>query len=148
MKVLIVYDTLHGNTKKVAEQISEGINTKEGNEVSINNVKEVDVTNDVSYDLILIGSPNHGSSSTKAIQEFIKSLADSSLKGSSFAVFDTYMGGEINKAVKKLEEQISKSQPDLKKASSGLSIKVDGMEGPIADGELPKCKEFGIKLAK
>ncbi|KKM00543.1 hypothetical protein LCGC14_1803360 [marine sediment metagenome] len=35
MKVLIAYDTKHGNTKKVAELIGEGINTKEGNEVRL-----------------------------------------------------------------------------------------------------------------
>jgi hypothetical protein len=30
----------------------------------------------------------------------------------------------------------------------GLSIKVDGMKGPIVEEDLSKCKEFGIKLAK
>ena len=99
MKVLIAYDTKHGNTKKVAELIGEGINTKEGNEVTINNVKEIDVTNDVSYDLILIGSPNHIGSHTKTVKKFITSLADSTLKGSSFAVFDTYMGKDFEKAI-------------------------------------------------
>ncbi|KKM05532.1 hypothetical protein LCGC14_1753130 [marine sediment metagenome] len=148
MKVLIVYDTMHGNTKKVAELIGEGINTKEGNEVLINNVKDIDVTNDVAYDLILIGSPNHAKSHTKSVKNFITSLADSSLKGSSFAVFDTYMGDQVEIVVRKMEEQISESQPDLKRATPGLSIKVDGMKGPIADVDLPKCKEFGIKLAK
>ena len=148
MKVLIVYDTMHGNTKKVAELIGEGINTKEGNEVTIDNVKEIDVTNEASYDLILIGSPNHAKSHTKSVQKFITSLADSPLKGSSFAVFDTYMGDQVEIVVKKMEKQVSESQPALKKASQGLSIKVNGMKGPIADEDLPKCKEFGVKLAK
>ena len=148
MKVLIAYDTKHGNTKKVAELIGEGINTKEGNEVTINNVKEIDVTSEASYDLILIGSPNHIGSHTKAVKKFITSLADSPLKGSSFAVFDTYMGKDFEKAIRKMENQVSESQPDLKKASKGLSIKVDGMKGPIADEDLPKCKEFGVKLVK
>ena len=148
MKVLIAYDTKHGNTKKVAELIGEGINTKEGNEVTINNVKEIDVTNDISYDLILIGSPNHIGSHTKTVKKFITSLADSPLKGSSFAVFDTYMGKDFEKAIRKMENQVSESQPDLNKASKGLSIKVDGMKGPIADEDLPKCKEFGVKLVK
>ncbi|HDZ19376.1 MAG TPA: flavodoxin family protein [archaeon] len=148
MKVLIAYDTKHGNTKKVAELIGEGINTKEGNEVTINNVKEIDVTNEASYDLILIGSPNHIGSHTKTVKKFITSLADSPLKGSSFAVFDTYMGKDFEKAIRKMENQVSESQPDLNKASKGLSIKVDGMKGPIADEDLPKCKEFGVKLVK
>jgi hypothetical protein len=30
----------------------------------------------------------------------------------------------------------------------GLSIKVDGMKGPIVEEDLSKCKEYGIKLAK
>ena len=148
MKILIVYDTMHGNTKQVAELIGEGINTKEGNEVTISSVKEIDVTNDLSYDLILIGSPNHAKSHTKSIQKFIISLADSPLKGRSFAAFDTYMGDQIEIVVKKIENQVSESQPNLKKASQGLSIKVDGMKGPIADADLPKCKEFGLKLAE
>jgi len=38
--------------------------------------------------------------------------------------------------------------PDLNKAGSGLSIKVTGMKGPISEEDLPKCKEFGIKLLK
>jgi hypothetical protein len=28
-----------------------------------------------------------------------------------------------------------------------LSIKVEGMKGPIADDALPKCKDFGKKIA-
>jgi hypothetical protein len=39
--------------------------------------------------------------------------------------------------------------PNLIKVSPGLSIKVEGTgasKGPIGDGDLPKCKEFGIKL--
>ena len=137
-----------GNTKQVAELIGEGINTKEGNEVTIDNVKEIDVTNDITYDLILIGSPNHAKNHTKSVKKFITSLADSPLKGSSFAAFDTYMGDQVDLVVTTIENQVSESQPDLKKASQGLSIKVTGMKGPIADEDLPKCKEFGIKLAE
>jgi len=33
-----------------------------------------------------------------------------------------------------------------KTLSGGLSIKVGGMKGPIVDEDLPKYKEFGIKL--
>jgi len=41
--------------------------------------------------------------------------------------------------------------PDLTKASPGLSIKVEDTgtsKGPIANEELPKYKEFGIKLVQ
>ena len=29
----------------------------------------------------------------------------------------------------------------------GLSVRVEGMKGPVAEGELPKCKEFGVTIA-
>ena len=148
MKILIVYDTKHGNTKKVAELIGEGLESAEENVITIENVKEIDLNKDEIYDLILVGSPNHVGSHTKSVKKFIKGLPNASLKGKSFAVFDTYMSKDYEKAVKKMEKQINEVMPNLNKASSGLSIKVGGMKGPIVEEDLPKCKEFGVTLAK
>ena len=64
------------------------------------------------------------------------------------AVFDTYLGGDFKKAVKKIEKQISEKAPQLTLAVPGLSIRVKGMRGPIEEGEIPKCKEFGVNIAK
>lgn len=63
------------------------------------------------------------------------------------AVFETYLGGAFEKAVKKMERQIAEKAPGLKIVTPGLSIRVDGIKGPITDGELPKCQEFGIRIA-
>lgn len=46
-----------------------------------------------------------------------------------------------------MEKRISEKVPLMKKLVPGLSIKVQGMKGPIMDGELPKCKDFGKKIA-
>ena len=64
------------------------------------------------------------------------------------AVFDTYIGGDFEKAVKKMEKRISEKAPGLSLAAPGLSIRVDGMKGPITEGELPKCQNFGIIIGK
>ena len=148
MKIIIIYDTKHGNTKKVAELIGEGLNTVEGNTITFQNVEEFDFNKEETYDLILIGTPNHYGKPTKPIKKFIEDLPTSSLKAKSFAVFDTYMFKDYEKAVKKMEKKINELMPSLGKVSSGLSIRVAKTEGPILDEELPKCKEFGIKLAK
>ena len=148
MKVLIAYDTKYGNTKKVAELIADGINTVEGNETVINHINDIDISKDETYDLILIGSPNHMGRHIKTVKKFIKKLSEAPLKGNSFAVFDTCLGGGFEDAIKKMEKQIGESMPDLNKASPGLSIKVSGMKGPILEEDLPKCREFGIKLVK
>ena len=71
MRVLIGYDTKYGNTKKVAELIAEGIKTVEENEIDINHVNDVDLSKDLVYDLIVIGSPNHMGSHTKKVKKFI-----------------------------------------------------------------------------
>ena len=148
MKVLIVFDTKHGNTQKVAELIADGINSVEGNETEVVNVKDFELSENKTYDLILIGSPNHVGTYTKSIKKFIKNLSNASVKASSFAAFDTYMSKDFEKAVKKMEKQISENLPNSTMALPGLSIKVGGMKGPIVEEDLSKCKEYGIKLAK
>jgi menaquinone-dependent protoporphyrinogen IX oxidase len=148
MKALIVFDTKHGNTQKVAEFIADGINSVEGNETEVVNVKDVDLNEEKTYDLIVIGSPNHVGSHVKTIKKFINNLPSASLKFNSFAAFDTYMGKSFEKAVKKMEKQLKENIPNSTSTLPGLSIKVGGMKGPIVDEDLPKCKEYGIKLAK
>jgi len=152
MKVLIIFDTKHGNTQQVAELIADGINSVEGNETEVVNVKDFEVYfefyfENKTYDLILIGSPNHVGSHVKSIKKFIKKLSSASVKASSFAAFDTYMSKDFEKAVKKMEKQISENLPNSTMALPGLSIKVGGMKGPIVEEDLSKCKEYGIKLA-
>ena len=99
------------------------------------------------YDAILIGCPNHFGRATLGIKGFINKLGKLNLEGKLAAVFDTYMGGDFEKAVKKMEKQLGEKVSGLKIPVPGLSIKVEGMKGPIAEGELPKCREFGAKIA-
>jgi flavodoxin len=132
----------------VAELIAEGITSTEGNDVTVNNVKDVKLKKDGTYDLILIGSPAHFGRHVGSVKKFIDRLPKAQLKVKAYAVFDTYIKTDFEKAVKNMENQISEKMPDLKKATPGLSIKVDGMKGPITEEDLPKCKEFGINLTK
>ncbi|MFX0011816.1 MAG: flavodoxin family protein [Candidatus Hermodarchaeota archaeon] len=146
-----MYDSKYGNTEKVAKLIAEGITSIEGNDVIVNNVKKVNLKEEVSYDLILVGSPNHFGRHIGSVKKFINKLPQSQLKVNDYAVFDTYIKTDFEMAVKRMEEQFSEVMPDLTKASPGLSIKVEGAgpsKGPIVKEELPKCKEFGIKIAQ
>ena len=146
-KVIVVYESKHGNTKLVAEAIIEGTNEIEGIEAVLSELKEVDLNNIADYDAILVGSPNHFGGPTRSIKKFIDKLGKLDLKGKMFAVFDTYLGDDFEKAVKKMEKRINEKVFGSKQLAPGLSIKVQGMKGPISEGELPKCKEFGNKIA-
>lgn len=147
MKVIVVYESKYGNTKRVAETIIEGMREVEGIETFLSELKEVDFNNIPSYDAILIGSPNHMGGPTRGIKGFIDKLGKLQLKGKMFAVFDTYLGKDFEKAVKKMEKQINEKVRGMERLASGLSIKVQGMKGPIVEDEFPKCREFGKKVA-
>jgi len=146
-KVIVVYESKYGNTKLVAEKIIEGMRQVKGVEAVLSEVKEVDLSQIPSYDAILIGSPNHIGGPTRGVKKFIDKLGKLNLSGKLFAVFDTYLGKDFEKAVKKMEKRINEKIPELKLIVPGLSIKVGDMKGPIVDEELPKCKEFGKKIA-
>ena len=149
IRVFVVYDTKYGNTKQVAEKIVEGINASGDIETAIGYVKEVNPTDLANYDAILIGAPNHMGKPTRTISKFVDELAKLDLKDKQVAVFDTYFQRQRNfeKAMKKLEKNVSKKLPSWRLLTAGLSIKVTGINGPIAEGELPKCVEFGKKIA-
>jgi len=147
LKIIVIYESKYGNTKRVAELIIEGMNEINETEASLKEIKEVDLKTISDYDVIIIGSPNHMGGPTRGIKGFIDKLSKIKLEGKMFAVFDTYMGKDFEKALKKMEKQINKRVPGLKQLTDGLSIKVQGMKGPIVESELTKCKEFGKNIA-
>ena len=146
-KAIVIYESKYGNTKLVAEMIGEQINQVSGMEAVLTEVSKVDIKQIDGFDTILVGSPNHIDRATRSIRKFIDKLGKLSLEGKQGAVFDTYLGRDFEKAVKKMEKQIREKVPTLKIMSPGLSIKVQGMKGPLVEGELSKCSEFGKKIA-
>ena len=146
-RVFVVYDTKYGNTKLVAEKIVEGIREVEGIETAIGDVEEVNLENLADSDSILIGSPNHMGGPARGVKKLIDKLGKLDLKAKWVAVFDTYLGEDFEKATKKMEKRIGEKFPGVKLITSGLSIRGGGTKGPIVEGELPKCKDFGKKIA-
>jgi menaquinone-dependent protoporphyrinogen IX oxidase len=148
-KVLVVYDTKHGNTKLAAETIVEAIKEVHGIEVSIGYVKEMDIGKVADYDAIILGAPNHMGRPSQTMKKFVNRLAELDLKASGVAVFGTYSGKirSPDRAAKKLEKMAEKKLPNLKLISPSISIRVHGIPGPIMEGELPKCKDFGRRIA-
>lgn len=146
-KAIVVYESKYGNTKLVAEMIAEGMNQVSGTEAILAELNDVDITQLDEFDTILVGSPNHMGGATRSIRKFIDKLGKLNLESKQGAVFDTYLAKDFEKAVKKMEKQIGEKVPGLTLMAPGLSIRVEGMKGPITDGELPKCKEFGVKIA-
>ncbi len=146
MKIFVVYDTKYGNTKQVAEKIEKELREVKGIDVTISDVEKVGIDRVADCDVIVIGAPNHFGRPARKITQFIDKLSKFDLKGKQVAVFDTYIGKDFEKAVKKMEERIT-DKTSLQIITPGLSIRVEGMKGPITEEELDKSKEFGKKIA-
>ncbi|MFX0169088.1 MAG: flavodoxin family protein [Candidatus Hodarchaeota archaeon] len=154
-KALVAYDTKYGNTQRVAELIAEGMK-ETGVEVSVENMKNVNFDTVAGYNAILMGSPNHIRRPTRTFKKFVKKLQKLGLKEKTLVAFDTYSigkeedvgvlqpgGSQYQVALLKMESHINDKLPHLKLLTPGLSIAVIGMEGPILDVEISKCREFG-----
>jgi flavorubredoxin len=148
-KVFVVYDSKYGNTKLAAENILEGIREVEGIETAIGYVKEVNTGKVADCDAIVLGAPNHMGRPSRTMKKFVDRLAELDLKAKDVVVFGTYSGRirTVDRAVKKLEKMVEKKLPNLNLISPGLSIRVNGIPGPLVEGELPKCVDFGKKIA-
>ena len=150
MKVFVAYDTKYGNTKQVAENIMAGIKAVEGMEAAMGYVNEVNPADLAGYDALMLGAPNHMGRPSRTMKKFVDSLAEVDLKAKHVAVFGTYAGREraLDRAVKKLTKMAEKKLPNLNIVSPWLSVRVNGVTGPVVDGELSKCVEFGKKIAE
>jgi menaquinone-dependent protoporphyrinogen IX oxidase len=146
VRVVIVYDTQYGNTKIVAEKIAEGTRELKGIETEVYDVKEVDPKKLADADAIVVGAPNHIGSPSRTIMKFIDKLSEIESKAKSVAVFNTHLAKD-ERAIAKMEKKLGEKTPALKLMTAGLDIRVEGMKGPIAGGELPKAIEFGKTIA-
>lgn len=147
VKVLITYESKYGNTKLVAEKIAEGMKKVKGMNLKLAEIKQVDLDSLHGYDVIFIGSPNHVGGPTRGVRKFVDELGKRGLGNKAFVVFDTYLGGDFEKAVKKLERRIIEKIPGAKVLEPGLSIRVQGMRGPVSEQDLAKAVEFGRRIA-
>jgi len=148
LNVLVVYETKYGNTKEAAENIAEGMKEVEQIKTEVINVNDVEYSKVQDFDAIIIGSPTWAGTYAPSIKKFINELAGLSLNEKFYAIFDTNTGLPLlSKAVKKMEKQIGKKIPGLKKILPGLPVRVKGTKGPIVEGGIPKCQNFGKEIA-
>lgn len=87
MKVLIIYDSLFGNTEKIARAMGNALGSQKDIEVlRVSQVKPEQLT---GLELLIVGSPTQGGRPTRAIQDFLEKVPESAVKGTNVAAFDT-----------------------------------------------------------
>ncbi|MFX0089737.1 MAG: flavodoxin family protein [Candidatus Hodarchaeota archaeon] len=147
MKGIVVYESKYGNTKMVAEKIIEGIKTVKPMEIESKAQKEIKAERVAPYDFIAFGSPVRFGKATRGIRKFIDRVGKLDLKEKKGFLFDTYLGGDHMKGVRSMEKIINEKVRGIGLADEGLSVKVEGMRGPLVEGALEECFEYGRKMA-
>jgi len=155
MKVLIVYDSVFGNTEQIARAISDSLGSKENVEtLRVNDVRIEKIT---GLDLLIVGSPTRGFRPTQAITNFLKRISTNGLNGVKVAAFDTRLllssiDSSVLRFIVKTGGYAAKSIANrLKKNGGNLTVPpegflVTGEEGPLKEGELERAADWA-KLA-
>lgn len=91
MKTVIIYDSLYGSTKKLAETLAAALESEAPRLLGITEAKPVDL---LGRQLVIIGSPTHGGRPTPKTQEFLDQISSGALEGIAVATFDTRLAAD------------------------------------------------------
>lgn len=87
LKILVIYDSLTGNTAKAAELIAEGAK-ESGAEVTLRKIGEVSLEDMKNADAVILGCPTHAFSASKTMKDFLSLPAvGESLRDKAGAIF-------------------------------------------------------------
>ena len=144
MKALIVYDSVYGNTEKIAESIGGAVT----GDVKVLNVSQVNLSELESLDLFIVGSPTQGGRASPAIRDFLKELPKSAIKNVNVAAFDTRL---TTRWVKIFGYAAGKIASNLKKKGGVLVLPaeafyVTGGKGPLKEGELERAASWAKEI--
>ena len=152
MKVLIIYDSVFGNTEKIARAMGDAIGSQEDVEILwAGDVKPEHLT---GLDVLIAGSPTRAFKPTKAITNFLKRIPKDGLKGVRIAAFDTrftmsaieesrilpFFVRLFGYAAKPISDRLKKKGGELALPPEGFFV--EGVEGPLKEGELKRAADW------
>ena len=133
MKTLVTYDSVYGNTEKIARAIGDAID----GEVKVVRPGDVNLSAWKMPDLLIIGSPTLGGRPTQAIQDFLAAIPESILKGINIATFDTRLRtklvGVFGYAAARIANSLVTRGGVLIVSPEGFFVK--GRGGPLKEDE-------------
>ena len=150
MKALVVYDSVFGNTGKIAQAVGAALGAP------VVQVGAVQAEQLAGVELLVVGSPTRQFTATPAMMAWLNGLAGDALKGVRAAAFDTRIDAKTigffvfrwlvasNYAFKRLEAALKLKGATIAAAAGGFYVKAS--EGPLAEGELERAEAWGKSL--
>ena len=159
MKGLIVYDSMYGNTEKIALAIGKGLGRPEA--ILVKRVGEVKPEHFTGLDLLVIGSPTQRFQPTVATSNLLKEIPQNSLQGTRVAVFDTRLTeawikktpvlaffvrifGQSAYAAKGMANKLKRLGGELTAPAEGFYV--EDTQGPLVAGELERAVEWAKQI--
>jgi flavodoxin I len=146
MKTLVIYDSVYGNTEIVAHAIGDAL----PGEVLVLRLGQVDAGDLETVDLLVIGSPTHGSLPTEAAQTLVQQIGPPAHEGARAATFDTRLTwGFLRRygfAADRLADTLREKGWTLLGEPGGFFVK--GLrKGPLKRGEAERAAAWARTLA-
>jgi flavodoxin I len=146
MKTLIIYDSVHGNTAKIAQTIGDAL----AGEVSVLRAGGSEGPAELkTVDLLIVGSPTHGGWFTEAIKGWLDQVPATALQGTRVAAFDTRtptrLGRIFGYAAPRIADRLEKKGGTLLAPPEGFFVK--GIKGPLKEGELKRAAGWAQEIA-
>jgi len=141
MTTLVIYDSVHGNTEKIARAIGNTL----GGDAKVVRVSEVGQLTADALDLLLVGSPTHGGRPTPEIQALLDRMP---VKGVKVAVFDTRFETRVVRlfgyAAPRMADGLKANGANVIVPPEGFIVK--GKRGPLKEGELERAAAWANKI--
>ena len=157
MRALVVYDSVFGNTERVAQAMGEALEPL--GDVDRCRVTAVEPEELTAVDLLIVGSPTRGFRPTSAAKNLLRRIPARGLDGVRVAAFDTRFGiEEMNSAIlsflvrlfgyaaEPLANTLEKKGGELVIDPEGFIV--EGTEGPLRDGELERAADWAKRIVE
>lgn len=145
-KALIVYDTIYGNTEKIAMALMKGM---KGKTLKVTAVKAdgADVAKFGEYDLLAFGSPTHGFGISRPMKELLGKLVTERVQAKKAFAFDTKSNRRwTGSAGKRIEKRLRDLGMIIVKPYQ--SAAVAGTRGPLVEGAERAFEQVGREIAE
>lgn len=144
MNALVVYDSLYGNTEKIAQVVAAVLETFGPTRVQpVADVSSIPP----DTDLLVVGGPTHGHAVNAGITSFLERVDPSAVSGIAVTAFDTRVDWPVllsGSAARGISKQLRRKGGNV--IVEPASFLVDGREGPLKDGELERANSWAQQI--
>lgn len=157
MRVLVVYDSVFGNTELVAQAVGKALGSPV--DVAVVRVTDVKMEQLAGLRLLIVGSPTRGFRPTEAIADFLKRIPSDGIQGVPVAAFDTRLStSDIESpavrllvktggyAAKPIADRLKKKGGAVIISPEGFLVR--GEKGPLKEGELERAAVWAKQIAE